>query len=373
LNSLTSAVEDQEARFSLAFAILRQAVADRAFPCASTAITQQGKLLGLQSFGRFTFELDAPPALPGTIFDLASVSKGIATTTMAMILYQRGMLDLDMLASVVVPEFAHESQCHDSQKYDPRRETITIRMLLAHASGLPAHVTFYKQARTREELVQLACTTPLSAEPGARVEYSDVGFLVLGEALIRLADENLDSFCQREIFGPYGMTHTGYCPPPELRPLIPPTVNATDFRHRIIQGEVNDENAGVMGGIAAHAGIFACAEDVALFAHRLLTDSAPVLRPETIALFTRCETSPAGTSRALGWDTPSAPSQAGRYFSPTSFGHLGYTGTSLWLDPERQVSITLLTNRTWPDCKNKAIQQVRPCFYDAVMDVLTKA
>ena len=347
---------------------MRKAIDDHAFPGAATAITQHGKLSALQSFGQFTYEPSSPLTLPGTIFDLASLSKVVATTAMAMILYQRGLLDLEMPAASVVPEFVD----HATQGYDPRRAEITFRMLLAHASGLPAHVALYEQARTREELVRLACTTPLTADPGARAEYSDVGFIVLAEAITRLADENLDTFCKREIFGPYGMAHTGYCPPPVLRSFIPPTVNDLTFRHRVVQGEVNDENASAMGGVAGHAGIFASAGDVALFAHRLLSGGAPVLRPATIALFTCRETTPQGTSRGLGWDTPSAPSQAGQYFSPASFGHLGYTGTSLWIDPERQISVTLLTNRTWPDCKNNAILQVRPRFHDAVMDALAK-
>ena len=145
------------------------------------------------------------------------------------------------------------------------------------------------------------------------------------------------------------------------------------FRKRIIQGEVQDENASVLGGVAGHAGLFATAEDLATFAHVLLQGGPPLVRPETLALFTRRETAPAGTSRALGWDTPSSPSQSGKYFSARSFGHLGYTGTSLWIDPERQLSITLLTNRTWPDCSNKAIKDVRPAFHDAVVEALEKA
>ena len=144
------------------------------------------------------------------------------------------------------------------------------------------------------------------------------------------------------------------------------------FRKRIIQGEVQDENASVLGGVAGHAGLFATAEDLATFAHVLLQGGSPLVRPETLALFTRRETAPAGTSRALGWDTPSSPSQSGKYFSARSFGHLGYTGTSLWIDPERQLSITLLTNRTWPDCSNKAIKDVRPAFHDAVVEALEK-
>src|SRR5207245_8450166 len=140
--------------------------------------------------------------------------------------------------------------------------------------------------------------------------------------------------------------------------------------HRIIQGEVYDENASVLGGVAPHAGVFAPAQDVAVFANAMLKGGQPILHSETLAVFTRRESSPAGTSRALGWDTPSSPSQSGRYFSPHSFGHLGYTGTSLWIDAERQFSVTLLTNRTWPDCSNQAIKQLRPKIHDAVIEVL---
>ncbi len=298
-------------------------------------------------------------------FDLASVSKVVATTTMATLLYQRGLLDLEMPVVGVLPKFASD----ESDASDPRRGEITFRMLLAHSSGLPAHRPLYEHARSRDELVALAMKTALVGDPGMRAEYSDIGFIVLGEALKRLADEDLDTFCQREVFGPLGMARTGFNPLPEQRGLIPPTVNDVSFRRRIIQGEVNDENASVMGGVAGHAGLFAPAEDVALFAHAML-NGIPILRPEAVALFTRRELVPPGTSRALGWDTPSSPSQAGLHFSPASFGHLGFTGTSLWIDPERRISITLLTNRTWPNGESKAIQQVRPAFHDAVMESL---
>ena len=136
---------------------------------------------------------------------------------------------------------------------------------------------------------------------------------------------------------------------------------------------MQDENASVMEGIAGHAGLFASAEDLSIFAHSMLEGGRPILRPETLALFTRRESSPAGGSHALGWDTPSSSSQSGKYFPTRSFGHLGYTGTSLWIDPERQLSVTLLTNRTWPDCANQAIKQVRPGFHDAVIEALEAA
>ena len=133
---------------------------------------------------------------------------------------------------------------------------------------------------------------------------------------------------------------------------------------------MQDENASIMGGVAGHAGLFSTASDIAVFANAMLTGGTPVVRRETLALFTRREDSPAGTSRALGWDTPSSPSQSGKYFSASSFGHLGYTGTSLWIDLERKISVTLLTNRTWPDCSNQAIKEIRPAFHDAVMEAL---
>src|SRR5262249_43322176 len=153
--------------------------------------------------------------------------------------------------------------------------------------------------------------------------------------------------------------------PAAMKEHIPPTVDDREFRKRIVQGEVHDENASAMGGVAGHAGLFAPARDVATFAHAMLEGGRPILRPEAVSLFIRRESSPPGTTRALGWDTPSSPSQSGKYFSPRSFGHLGYTGTSLWVDPDRQLSVTLLTNRTWPDRTSEAIRQVRPAFHDA--------
>src|SRR4029077_13329057 len=200
--------------------------------------------------------------------------------------------------------------------------------------------------------------------------YSDMGFIVLGELLSKIAGESIDRFCQREIFQPLGMSHTCFNPPANWRPGIPPTADDQSFRKRLIQGEVNDDNASVLGGVAGHAGLFAPAQDVARFAACMLHGGAPLLKPETLALFTRRQSAPAGTSRALGWDTPSSPSQSGQYFSQDSFGHLGYTGTSLWIDPVRQLSITLLTNRTWPHDQSEMIKQVRPAFHDSIVEAL---
>ena len=358
------AYEEQDAAFAPAYELIRQAIADHTFPAASVAITYRGNLVGLKAFGRFTYEADSPQTTNTTVFDIASLTKVVATTSMAIILYERGLLDLDLPITAIAGEFGGE---------DPRRDAVTLRMLLAHSSGLPAYEKLFLRTRTRNELLAAAFTTPLTADPGARTEYSDIGFIVLAVALERIAEESLDRFCQRQVFGPLAMAHTTFNPPTAWRASIPPTADDQSFRHRVIQGEVHDENASVLGGVAPHAGLFASAEDLAVFAHALVAGGRAILRPETVALFTARQSSPLNTSRALGWDTPSSPSQAGKYFSPNSFGHLGYTGTSLWIDPERQLSVTLLTNRTWPDCSNQAIKQFRSKFHDAVVESVARS
>jgi CubicO group peptidase (beta-lactamase class C family) len=283
---------------------------------------------------------------------------------MAALLYERGLLDLDARISGILPEFAGE---------DSWRREVTFRMLLAHSSGLPAYEKLFLRTNSKDELLRAAFEVPLKHAPGTHAEYSDIGFILLGVALERIAAQTIERFCQREIFDLLAMRNTTFNPPRSWRPQIAPTADDRSFRKRILQGEVQDENASVMGGIAGHAGLFSTASDLATFAHAMLPGGRPILKPETLATFTRRQSAPNGTSRALGWDTPSAPSQSGRYFSAWSYGHLGYTGASLWIDSERELSITLLTNRTWPDCANQAIKQVRPSFHDAIIEALEMA
>lgn len=364
--ALQPAFHDQETQFARTFALIRDAIDQRAFPGAVLAVTYRGALIASQAFGRFTYDAASPEGHPDTIFDLASVTKVVATTAVAMLLLERGRLDLDSPVAVFVAEFV--SLTPASQPAE--RRAVTMRMLLAHSSGLPAYVKLFETARTRDELLRAAYATPLLAKPGSKADYSDIGFILLGEILERLAGKSLDVFAQTEIFTPLGMTRTCFNPTDNWKPAIPPTEDDRTFRHRIIQGEVNDENASVMGGVAGHAGLFAPAIDVARFAECMLRGGLPILQPATVELFTRPEASPPGTSRALGWDTPSHPSSSGAHLSPRSFGHLGYTGTSLWIDPDRQLSVTLLTNRTWPDRSSQAIKQVRPLVHDAIVEAL---
>ena len=366
LADLPSAFELQDKQFSRAFAMVREAIEQRAFPAAALAVTHRGSLIALRGFGRFTYSDDAPLVQPDTIFDLASVTKIVATTAVAMLLYERGQLPLDIPLGHFLPDFVARAPRHQQAT----REAVTLRMLLAHSSGLPAYEKLFELAGSRDELVRAALTTRLATAPGTHTEYSDVGFLLLGEVLTRQSGLALDLFTRQEVCTPLGMTQTQFNPPPEWKPRIPPTEDDRTFRKRIIQGEVNDENASVMGGVAGHAGVFAPANDIARFAECMLRGGAPILKRETLELFTRRGESPAGSSRALGWDTPSPPASSGTHFSAASFGHLGFTGTSLWIDPTRQLSITLLTNRTWPNRASQAIRRVRPLVHDAIVEAL---
>jgi len=342
--------------------VLKQGIAEKAFPGASLAVTQGKDLLALAGVGHFTYDPGAEPVDEGTVYDLASVSKAVATTTIAMMLHEQRKLRLDMPVQAAIPEFGGS---------DPRRELVTIRMLLTHTSGLPAYLRLFEQAKDLDRLVEIAFRAPLAADPGSRADYSDIGFIILGELLSRLVGEPLDSLCGKQIFKPLGMHNTAYNPPLSWKPHIPPTVEDISFRKRIVRGEVHDENASILRGVAGHAGLFATAYDIARFAHCMLNGGAPILQRETVQLFTTHDVSTPGPY-ALGWDTPTAPSQSGKYFSPAAYGHLGYTGTSLWIDPERQLSVTLLTNRTWPNGTSDKIKTVRPAFHDAILEAIDK-
>jgi len=358
---LPSAFADQDRRFARAFAVLQNGIEQRAFPGASVAITHQGRLIASKGVGSFTYQPESPAVTPETIYDLASVTKVVATTFACMILYQRGGLHLEQAVTDVVPEFAGT---------DPRRREVTCRMLLSHSSGLPAYVKLFETAHTPSELLDQAFQVPLIHDPGSHAEYSDIGFIVLGMALERIAGKPLDQFCLHEIFRPLQLQTMTFTPTLALHTRIPPTEDDQTFRNCEIRGEVNDENAWVLDGVAGHAGCFSTSLDVARIAECMLQGGAPLMDLHTVELFTRRQQTPAGTSHALGWDTPSLPSQSGNYFSPRSYGHLGFTGTSLWIDPDRQLSVTLLTNRTWPDRKSQVIKKVRPAFHNAVIEAL---
>jgi CubicO group peptidase (beta-lactamase class C family) len=370
-------IAQQADRFRAAYEVLDDALAAHAFPGCAFGVVAGGEVVLEDARGRFTYEDSSPAVAADTVYDLASVTKVVATTAAAMFLHQRGLLNLDEPLGDLLPAFVSGRPQNDPA------QRVKLRHLLAHNSGLPGYIEFFRTAATPSELLRACLQLPLEAEPGTRAEYSDPGFILLGKALeVRLAEtgmhESLPAWVHRELFQPLGMASTVFSPAANLRPLIPPTEEDTTFRHRRIQGEVQDENAWVLQGAAAHAGLFSNVPDLLRFASGILDSgfrkaatgrSDNLFDPATVQLFAERQ-GPEDSSRALGWDTPSENSSAGRYFSPHSIGHLGYSGCSLWIDLDDGIAAVLLTNRTWPDRKCQLIREVRPSFHDAIRRAL---
>ena len=352
-----------------AYALLDRAVADGAFPGGVLAVGLNGQL-AVHPFGKLERDGEAYDADEDSMYDVASLTKPIVTTTAVMLLAQQGRLDLNRPVENYLPGFAAAAKSDPNPAW---RARVTPRMLLLHDSGLPDHRDFYKEAKGHDAILARVLAEPLVREPGTQVEYSDLGFILLGEIVERLTGESLDVFAKREIFHTLGMDRSMFNPPRKLREDIAPTEMDSAFRKRLVWGEVHDENAWAMGGIAGHAGLFSTAQDVAAFAQMILNGGIygheRVLARSTIQQFTARQT--VGTSaRTLGWDVPEEPSSSGRYFSARSFGHTGFTGTSLWIDPERKLFVVLLTNRVNPTRANEKIRQVRPALHDAIFEGL---
>lgn len=357
-------------RFAAATRVLEEAIAARAFPGCAYGVLAGGEVVLKGALGRFTYDEDAPQVTAETVFDVASLTKVVATTAAAMLLVQRKQLDVETRLGELLPEFVAERAAGD-----PAR-AVTLRNLLAHNSGLPGYVQLFRTAATPEELLRVCFQLQLEAAPCTRAEYSDPGFILLGKALEAVIGKDLSSWTKREIFAPLGLSATGFCPPTAIHSAIPPTEEDTTFRRRRIQGEVQDENAWVLGGVAGHAGLFSNVQDLLRFSSEILRSvkSAAVavssqftslFDARVVARFAERQ-APEGSSRALGWDTPSAPSSSGHYFSQYSIGHLGYSGCSLWIDLDAEIAVVLLTNRTWPDRKNQLIKEVRPAFHNSI-------
>ena len=363
-------VRTEPGRFAAVYQILQEAVDARAFPGCAFGVLAHGNMVLQDALGHFTYEDDAPAVKPCTIFDVASLTKIVSTTAAAMLLYQRGQLDLDQPLGDLLPGFIVGREDAKSAR------RVTLRNLLAHNSGLPGYVEFFRTVSTPAQLFRACLELPLQAAPGERGEYSDPGFILLGKALEMITGEPLAEWSRKHVFERLSLNATRFSPQADTRSLIPPTEIDQTFRHRVIQGEVQDENAFVLQGVAGHAGLFSDVPDLLRFAGEILVSlnfssaSATLFTGSTVNTFADRQ-GPAGSSRALGWDTPSEDSSAGRHFSSRSIGHLGYSGCSLWIDLAAETAAVLLTNRTWPDRQNQAIKQVRPAFHDAVREALT--
>jgi CubicO group peptidase (beta-lactamase class C family) len=364
VEKLRIATAKQSERFALAFGEVNQWIDQKAFPGAVLEVGQHGQLIALQSFGKMESQANARPMPVDAIFDLASLSKVIGTTTAAEVLYDRGRLDLDAPVTKYIPEFAGT----------PGHDKILVRHLLTHSSGLNSREVLWKQAHDRQGIMELIYKMPLEWEPGSRMQYRDYNMILMGEIVYRITGQRLDKFLAKNVFKPLGMKDTGYNPSPKRLDRIPPTEQDDVFRHQLVHGAVHDENAALMGGVSGHAGLFSSVGDLAKLAQMYLNGGTyggkRIVSKKTIDLFMRRQLTPAGTSRGIGWDTAVKGSFAGDLASPKAIVHTGFTGTSIYIDPDRDLFIILLTNRVNPTRNNMLISKARPAIHTAVLKVL---
>lgn len=334
--------------FAPAVAFLDSAVAAGAAPGAVLGVSVGGYHF-FHATGRLGIgDSTAPDS--STVYDLASLTKVVGLTTAVMDAVEAQLLDVDAPVRRYVPAFTGAGKEH-----------VTVRHLLTHSSGLPAWRALHRESTDRAGALALADTTPLDTVAGTRSVYSDIGAIVLTQAVEAVRGERLDSLLDRTLLGPLGMTSTRFLPPAEWLPRIAPTEN-DPWRGRILRGEVHDENAWRLDGVSGHAGLFGSAADLLVFGDWMLARSGVAgLEP-----FFRRQDLPAGSSRAFGWDTPSEGSSAGRRLSHRSFGHTGFTGTSIWMDPARGLVIVILSNRVHPTRDNARWGPVRRGVADRV-------
>jgi beta-glucosidase-like glycosyl hydrolase/CubicO group peptidase (beta-lactamase class C family) len=361
-------MEGGDAQLQPAFQVIERAIADKAFPGATVAIGYRGKV-SLHAFGNLSYVANSAAIETHTMYDIASLTKVVATTTLVAKLAEGDFpvpLDLDARVERYLPEWATGPQ-------PEWRHQVTVRHLLTHTSGLPAFKEYWRTSKNKQDTLTKIFAEPLEYEPGTKEIYSDLGIILMAEIIERLTGRTLDDLARTYIFAPLSMKDTMFRPPKTLWPSIAPTEIDNNLRHRLVQGEVHDENAFAIGGVSGHAGLFSTAPDLAAFCQMLLNGGVyahhRILRRSTIAQFTTPQQLSSGT-RTLGWAVPTEGGSSGHYFSVHSFGHTGFTGTSIWIDPDRQLFVVLLTNRVHPTRENQKIAQLRPAFHDAVMQAL---
>jgi len=353
-------VSQDTARWEPVARVVEAAVAGRAFPGAVVAIGRRDSVLYLHAFGHLDYE-HGQPVQTSTVYDIASLTKVVGLTTALMQLVAQHRVDLDSPAVRYVPAFQNRS--------------ITVRQLLTHSSGLPAFKQWWTRVHSRDDMFALANAEPLEQPPGTHMVYSDIGALVMTQVVENVSGERLDQYLESQLFAPLGLRDTRFNPPADWLDRIAPTEMDHNWRHAMVRGQVHDENAASMGGVSGHAGMFSTAPDLVRFAQMMLscfghqppaTSHQPVVNCTTVQEFAQVQ-QPGFSSRALGWDTPNSNSSAGGLLSPQSFGHTGFTGTSMWMDPSRDLFVILLTNRVHPTRENTQIFQVRRAVADAAV------
>jgi CubicO group peptidase (beta-lactamase class C family) len=361
---------------------LQSAVDDGVFPGAQLAVRLRGELQCMAVVGRLSSEPSSFPVQPTTMYDLASLTKPLATVTSILLLIQRAKVGLENPVQEVLAELEGM----------PIGQA-TVRDLLTHRSGLPGWRPFYERLGAigmvpepsggnqpvKQHVLKMIREEPLIYVRGERSVYSDLGFMLLGFLVERLSGMALDLWCEAAIVQPLRADPMMFRPTAERAKtdVVRPTIDVSriapseqdEWRNRLLRGEVHDENAAAMGGVAGHAGLFGTAESVLAVSGAWLRGyygRESILQRELVRQFTTRQESSARSSWALGWDTPSAPSSSGSSFSEQSFGHLGYTGTSLWIDPLCELEVVLLSNRVHPSRKNEKIKVFRPYIHDLV-------
>jgi len=343
--------------------IAETAVRDGVFPGTSIAVIHHGKTVFHRAFGRQSFPADSPAADTTTIYDLASLTKAVVTTGIIMQLVERDSIDLDVPVSRYLPAFASRG-----------KQQVTIRNLMLHNSGLRAHTLFHKTCRTPEEVFRAIAADTLLSPPGLKTLYSDLGFITLGRIVETATGRTLEANFRQRFALPLGMRHTMFNPPASLLGSIAPTEQDTSWHSSLRRPLVHDQNAALLGGVAGHAGLFSTTGDLIPYVRMLMQkgsyEGKPYARPETVSMFTSRN---GKNSRALGWDLRSleGTSSAGTAFSTSSWGHLGFTGTSIWVDPEKELAVIMLSNRVHPTSENIKIRKFRPLLHDTVIRCIT--
>jgi beta-N-acetylhexosaminidase len=363
-------------------ALVDEALADSASPGAVLAIARHGRLVRFRGYGKLDWSASAGPADTRSLYDLASLTKVLGTTTAAMLLVEDGLLDLDAPVVEYLPWWATG---------DPAKENVTVRHLLLHRAGLPPFRRFFLEMSGEDAYRTAIGALELEYEPGTQTVYSDIGFMTLAFIIERVSRQALDEFLDERVWDRLGMNETRFRPPAALRARIAPTEVDTEFRNTHVHGVVHDENAYAIGGVSGHAGLFSSVSDLVVLAQTLLdggrvagcdtnagkesicasgvSDPVQFLSEETVREFTRKFDSQA--SRALGWDTPDGRSSAGDYFTRSAFGHTGFTGTSIWIDPELDLFVVLLTNRVNPTRDNDKHVPLRRGVHDLAAQAIT--
>lgn len=352
-------------RFEALSRAVDSAVQNGAAPGAMLAVSIRGQRF-VHAAGQIGFE-ESTRVTRRTVYDLASLTKVLALTTLTMMAVDQGVFRLDDSVSRYLPAFAGGG-----------KDGVTIRHLLTHSSGLPAHRPLWRDAPDPAAAIDLVLRTPLDTVPGARMVYSDLGAIVLTQIVERALGHPIDRLFASRVADPLGMTSSRFVPPGRWVKRIAPT-ERDPWRGRLIRGEVHDENAAFLGGRSGHAGLFGTAEDLIRFGEWLLGQragrgsairTAPRLSEAVVREFTRKQEVVTGSSRALGWDTPAPGNSAGTRVSAESFGHTGFTGTSMWLDPSRELVVVLLTNRVNPTRDNSRLTPLRPLVANLAVEIL---